>query len=348
MASVSICVPTLNARHFLKARMDSIYAQTFSDWELIVCDSHSDDGTWEFAQQFATDSRVRLYQVPREGLYAGWNECLARATGEYVYFAPADDTMTPLLLEKCVASLQLNPKSEVVVCDFDEIDHSGKIITKEESWHRRFYGTSMNEPVIRTRLAEFLATLCLGTPWFTMTSVFFRRSLFDRTGPFPTRLGSHGDNLWTARATLAGDVVYLPERLATFRRHETQATVKYINPDLSWNLYSAFRELLDEVKADLPISWTDLPDWQKRLLNSRLRIFRDSLKLERWRLRTRPKQFLQSLFVAWRTQRTWLLQQAAKGFLASPEFDPVPASLSLVSEFLDLACEPRFRPFPRS
>ena len=103
---VSICLPTLNARRFLEPRMDSILAQTLTDWELIVCDSFSDDGTWEYLQQFKDDARVRLYQVPREGMYAGWNECLRRCRGEYVYIATADDTMVPECLERMVAALE--------------------------------------------------------------------------------------------------------------------------------------------------------------------------------------------------------------------------------------------------
>ena len=71
---VSICLPTLNARAFLKERIDSILEQTLTGWELIVCDSFSNDGTWEYLQQYNGDPRFRLYQVPREGLYAGWNE----------------------------------------------------------------------------------------------------------------------------------------------------------------------------------------------------------------------------------------------------------------------------------
>ena len=102
---VSICLPTLNARRFLEPRMQTILAQTLADWELIVCDSFSDDGTWEYFQQFKHDPRVRLYQVPKEGLYAGWNECLRRCRGEYVYIATADDTCKPELLEKMVGAL---------------------------------------------------------------------------------------------------------------------------------------------------------------------------------------------------------------------------------------------------
>ena len=103
---ISICLPSLNGRSFLKDRLNSIMAQTLTDWELIVCDSYSDDGSWEFLQQFADDGRIRLYQVPRAGLYAGWNECLKRCRGEYVYIATVDDTCEATFLEKMVEALE--------------------------------------------------------------------------------------------------------------------------------------------------------------------------------------------------------------------------------------------------
>lgn len=103
---VSICLPCLNATPFLKERMDTLVSQTLTDWEMIVCDSYSDDGSWELFQEYKNDERIKLYQVPRKGSYAGWNECLKRASGEYVYIATADDTCKPELLEKMVGALE--------------------------------------------------------------------------------------------------------------------------------------------------------------------------------------------------------------------------------------------------
>src|SRR5215470_560971 len=103
---VSICVPNLNTLRFLEERFDTIFNQTFHDWELFVFDSYSDDGSWEFIQELAKKrQRMRTAQGPREGPYPAWNECLRRTTGEYVYFATSDDAMAPEFLEKMVAAL---------------------------------------------------------------------------------------------------------------------------------------------------------------------------------------------------------------------------------------------------
>lgn len=58
---VSICLPNLNNRLYLEERIATIEAQTFQDWELVVCDNFSDDGAWEFFQELAArDSRVQI------------------------------------------------------------------------------------------------------------------------------------------------------------------------------------------------------------------------------------------------------------------------------------------------
>ncbi|HME89199.1 MAG TPA: glycosyltransferase family A protein [Chthoniobacterales bacterium] len=96
MPKVSILLPSLNGREFLEPRIDSFVNQTFTNWEAIVFDSHSSDGTWEFFKSIAErDSRFRLHQIPRDGLYVALNRGLELATGEFLHVATCDDTMAP-------------------------------------------------------------------------------------------------------------------------------------------------------------------------------------------------------------------------------------------------------------
>ena len=62
---VSICLPNLNNRPFLDERLDTIFRQSFSDWELVIFDNDSQDGAWELFQEIAArDDRVRLQRAP--------------------------------------------------------------------------------------------------------------------------------------------------------------------------------------------------------------------------------------------------------------------------------------------
>lgn len=263
---VSICLPNLNSRRFLDERMESILSQTVSDWELIVCDSHSHDGSWEFFQKFSADPRIKLFRVPREGLYAGWNECLRRVSGSYVHMAPADDTSSPCFLERLAGALDKHPDVHLAVCQFDFVDSEGSIVSDEPG--RRFdllYHESVNVPHRRPREADILTHFCVGIPWMTASAMVFRSSLLARTGLFRTDCASRADGLWSLRASLFSDSIALPERLATWRRHAEQGSARY---DKAWwkrNWQLAAGEM-DAFSDRIPASWKRDPEWRKELL----------------------------------------------------------------------------------
>src|SRR5207244_64894 len=80
---VSICVPNLNTLAFLPERFETIFAQTFQDWELLIYDSYSTDGAWEYITELAArDRRIRAWQGPREGTPGSWTPCVREASGE--------------------------------------------------------------------------------------------------------------------------------------------------------------------------------------------------------------------------------------------------------------------------
>ena len=130
---VSVCVPNLNTRPYLQERIDTILGQTYSNWELVISDNFSQDGSWEFFETLARqEPRVTIAQAPREGLYANWNRCIERARGQYVYIATSDDTMAPDCLEKMVAALERHKDCDLAHCPLVQIDEVGA--PAEERW----------------------------------------------------------------------------------------------------------------------------------------------------------------------------------------------------------------------
>ena len=129
---VSVLLPSLNAREFLEPRIDSLLKQTFTNWEAIVLDSQSTDGSWEFFQSIAkTDSRFRLHQIPREGLYAALNRGLDLATGEFLHVATADDSMSPEFLTEMLQALARCSKAGIAACDVLLIDRNGNELSRK-------------------------------------------------------------------------------------------------------------------------------------------------------------------------------------------------------------------------
>src|SRR5438552_10457927 len=117
---VSICIPTYNGREYLKECLDSVRAQSFKDFEVVICDDQSSDGTLDFARELAKgDKRCRFIQNPsRFGLVGNWNNCIALSRGEWIKFVFQDDLLLPNCLERMVTVANGGP-SRFVACRRD-------------------------------------------------------------------------------------------------------------------------------------------------------------------------------------------------------------------------------------
>jgi glycosyltransferase involved in cell wall biosynthesis len=227
---VSVCVPNLNMRPFLKERFKTIFNQTFRDWELFVYDSFSDDGSWEFIEQLArSDARMRIAQGPREGVYPAWNACIRQTRGEYVYIATSDDGMAPDFLEKMVAALQHNPDCGLAHCPLVIHDERGgdepQMTWPECTVFADGIRELLNTPHIRRAPYDGLIQLSGRHNVLSITQLLIRRSVFERVGLFTDRWGSASDFNWEMKAGLITDTVYVPDTWATWRIHPNQATM---------------------------------------------------------------------------------------------------------------------------
>jgi glycosyltransferase involved in cell wall biosynthesis len=229
MPKVSICVPNLNCRPFLRERFETIFKQTLEDWELIVCDSYSDDGAWEYIQELASrEPRMRISQTPRNGIYAGFNDCIGLGRAEYVYIATSDDTMMPDCLAKMVATLDSHPDCGLCQCELVIIDENGLPMSPAKQWNHYTLGSYDQSLVSKKnkRMAphDGIAHPALFTIYTSVTQLLIRRSVFDRIGLFDGRWGSISDFEWEMAAGLVENCIYIPEKLATWRLHSDQAT----------------------------------------------------------------------------------------------------------------------------
>jgi glycosyltransferase involved in cell wall biosynthesis len=226
---ISICVPNLNTRPFLPERFETIFKQSFQDWELLVYDSHSDDGSWEYIQELAAhEERMRIWQGPRQGTPGSWNPCIQAAGGEFVYVATSDDTMAPDCLEKLVAALERNGDCGLAHCPLVHIDETGRPLPNqwwpEKTVFGRSAGELVNQPHVRRAPYDGLLPLTGELAYFSFTQLLIRRSLFAQVGPLESRWGSAGDFNWYMRAGLVSSTVHVPDTWATLRVHPKSAT----------------------------------------------------------------------------------------------------------------------------
>ena len=303
--------------------METLLSQTLTDWEMIISDNYSDDGSWEFFQKFKGDPRISMFQRPRAGMYANWNECLKSAKGRYVYFATSDDTARPELLERLVAPLERLPEIHVAVCDFQRIDMQGRKLDDDIRLAeiRRFLGEWLEVPSVRNGRAEFLIQASLGTTWHTMTSVLFRRTLLERTGMFRTDCGSYADSDWSLRAQLASDTAYVPGRLATWRYYTGQGTPHVFTPRSGRILLGCLESVLHDPRSGVPEFWKQVPDWEKHITASRRSEYLASFCLWRRAALEHPRRFATGVWEALRREPALLLRQLSRGFAWSGDFN---------------------------
>lgn len=232
---------------FLEERMATILNQSYSNWELIIADSYSEDGSWEYLSRFPEqDSRISAYQIPR-GLYQAWNFCLEKARGEYVYIATSDDTMEPECIAEMVQALEDHRGCDICDSIVKIIDENGREIPLGKKVYRKYVDFSANKEHIRHAPHDLFLLLSGVTLYTSMTQILIRRSLFESTGHFATDLGYAADFYWALLASANANVIYLPEKLASWRFYEGQASEK----ENSVPLHEMVTLALDKVKNNI-------------------------------------------------------------------------------------------------
>lgn len=124
---VSIALGAYNCASTLGEALDSILAQSYRDWELVICDDGSTDGTLEIAESYARrNRRIRVVRNPRNlGLNHSLNHCLREARGEFYARMDGDDRCEPDRLAKLVAALDAHPKMSLVSSWMSNFDADG-------------------------------------------------------------------------------------------------------------------------------------------------------------------------------------------------------------------------------
>jgi glycosyltransferase involved in cell wall biosynthesis len=305
---VSVCVPNLNKRPYLERRMDSVLAQTNADWEIVVCDSFSDDGSWELLQKYAGDPRVHLHQVPRAGMYAGWNDCLARARGKYIHVATSDDEEAPRFQEALLNLLEAHDDYALAYSAFDEIDQESRPWTEPNILRTKFYADPAG-PVRRDRRRELFLSLGVWAPWVTLSAVIFRRDLLQKTGSFRRDVGLQGDLPFAWEALLHTDTLHVPEPLAHWRRYPEQATSTAKTMERSaW-------DVADLIQVALPFMKRAALPWPAEdVMSLRRHVWREYGGLNRQYLRRDFRKFRRALEWAWAWDRGYLARQLLNGF----------------------------------
>jgi glycosyltransferase involved in cell wall biosynthesis len=218
-ARVSVVVPSYNNASFIEATMDSILAQTFEDFELIVADHSSTDGTWERLQRYRTDPRVRLLRTQTGGgAPQNWDRVTASARGELLKLVCGDDLIYPDCLRRQVEAMDANPSVVLVAAQRDLIDARGDVLLPG----RGLAGlTGKVSGTVAARHTVLAGSNIFGEP----ACVLIRREVLQDTGGWDGRHPYVIDLATYVNVLLHGDFLGIDTALAAFRLSSSQWSV---------------------------------------------------------------------------------------------------------------------------
>lgn len=232
---VSVVVPNYNHARFLRRRLDSILAQTFQDFELLLLDDCSTDESRSTLREYANDPRVRLdFNDANSGsTFKQWNKGVRLAQGKYVWLAESDDYSDPRFLERLVALLDADPEVMIAYCrswrvsDNDAGAGTGSDAGSSNANPREFAYPLLDAPDLPRWSADFCAD---GTEecrrYFVIanlvrnaSSAVFRKAAYEEVGGADESLRLCGDwKLWASIA-LRGKMAYVSDPLNYYRLH---------------------------------------------------------------------------------------------------------------------------------
>ncbi len=213
---VSVLIPTYRYARYLAEAVDSILAQDFGDFELLISDDCSDDGSREIMEAYAArDSRIRIHiRAANIGMVQNWNWCLAQARGAFVKYVFGDDRLARSdALGKMAAMLETNPDATLAACARDLIDEQSRTVECKDTF---------GAPGLHGAAETMFRCLAEGNVIGEPTVVMFRRAAAARG--FSEKYGQLVDLEMWLHLLQSGALVYTSEPLCAFRRHPLQQT----------------------------------------------------------------------------------------------------------------------------
>lgn len=203
---ISIVLPCYNGAKMIGEAIESVIAQTFTDWELIIVNDCSTDNTQEVAESYAAkDKRIRVFSNEKNSkLPATLNHGFREARGEYWTWTSDDNLLSPTMLEEMSGYLDVHPEVGMVVSDLANIDADGKIISHD------IFPDNIQEkmPLNNCGGASFL----------------YRSNIAKEVGEYNDNLFLAEDYDYWLRMSFATQIAHYPKVLYQYRVHANSLT----------------------------------------------------------------------------------------------------------------------------
>ncbi len=260
---VSVIVPTYNREGFLREAVASVFAQTFRDWELIVVDDGSTDGTREYLATL-DDSRVNVLLSERCGSPGRMrNLGLKEARGFYVAFLDDDDLWMPQKLERQIAALAADTRCRWNYTYFTQVNDVGQVVPLPPGVEQQPCDGWVLEPLLR------------GTAWLLPSALVIEHALISSIGGFDETMGTSEDYDAFLKIARLAEISVLTLPLAAHRVHRGNTWKGMERSEVARRQVRLYSRVLAA-----PLRSTERQACQQQLLAARTRLA-DSYRAER-------------------------------------------------------------------
>jgi glycosyltransferase involved in cell wall biosynthesis len=218
---VGIGLPVFNGERFIEQTVRAILAQTYRNWELVICDNASSDGTEAICRKLAAaDFRVRYHRNAQNiGAHPNFNRSFELSRGKYFKWSAFDDMLDPGYLKACVELLEANP--DAVAC------HTLLAFIDAEGKELGICGTGMEQAQSATPHVRFAAAAVRAHNCFDIMAVF-RRDALEDSMLMPSFHGA--DRALLAQLALKGRFLQVQAPLFLLRDHKDRYSRSMTKP----------------------------------------------------------------------------------------------------------------------
>ncbi len=220
---VSVIVPNYNYEPYLRQRIDSILAQIYQDFELILLDDASSDGSADVLQSYSGKPHISSLIINEENsgsVFRQWSRGLSLASGDLIWIAEADDWAEPSFLQKCVEVLDGNP--DIILCQTGAniVDSKGNNLNRNwDLWSRETRDVAiLDGELFINRILRYHNAI------YNASGVVFRRGDYETTIKEACSFRACGDWLFWIDLAMLGKCAVIKQRLNNFRKHSASAS----------------------------------------------------------------------------------------------------------------------------
>jgi len=235
---ISVIIPTYNREHCVRQSLDSVLAQTFKDFELIVVDDGSRDGTVEILKSYG--DKIRLICQKNAGAGAARNTGIRAALGKYIAFLDSDDHWRP---EKLEVQMQFISKYGAKVCYSRCVGENGESLADIED-----VTATLKEPGVY-HVADPVEFCSRARCHPYLQSMVLEKELFDAAGLFDQALHTGDDTLWIFRLGYLSDCIYIDRPMTVIFRGSDNSLTYDVRPAQAEKRWGAF------IRAQAEMYW---------------------------------------------------------------------------------------------